>query len=80
MVCGECGDAGCQGGGAGGAVFMLSDSLIALDAFADLALPGHGFWVMLTYVLGQVLLVVAVRNQSCRRPSGVRPRRARASG
>lgn len=44
----------------GAALFLLSDALIALHAFADLALPGHGFWVMLTYCLGQGLIVVAV--------------------
>ena len=44
----------------GGAVFLVSDSLIALRAFADISLPSHSFWVMLTYVLGQALLVVAV--------------------
>jgi uncharacterized membrane protein YhhN len=47
--------------GVGGAVFMLSDSLIALRAFADVELPAHSFWVMLTYVVGQALLVTAVR-------------------
>lgn len=45
---------------AGGAVFMLSDALIAIGAFTDLGLPLHGFWVMLTYVLGQTLIVLAV--------------------
>lgn len=45
----------------GGAVFLLSDALIALNAFAPwYDLPGHGFWVMLTYVVGQVLLVLGV--------------------
>lgn len=45
----------------GGALFIVSDSLIALDSFvAGYALPGHGFWVMLTYVAAQVLLAVGV--------------------
>lgn len=45
----------------GGAVFLVSDALIALNAFAPwYALPAHGFWVMLTYVAGQVLLVRGV--------------------
>lgn len=53
----------------GGAVFIVSDSLIALNAFVDgYALPGHGFWVMSTYVAAQVLLAVGVL------------RRARATG
>lgn len=45
----------------GGAVFLVSDALIALEAFVpswDLA--GQGFWVMLTYTVGQGLLAVAV--------------------
>jgi uncharacterized membrane protein YhhN len=46
--------------GVGGMVFMLSDALIAIGAFTDLDLPVHGFWVMLTYVLGQALIVLAV--------------------
>ncbi|GAA1936609.1 lysoplasmalogenase [Nocardioides hwasunensis] len=50
--------------GIGGAVFMLSDSLIALHAFAGVELPAQAFWVMLTYVVGQTLLVVAVRAQA----------------
>jgi uncharacterized membrane protein YhhN len=45
----------------GGAVFLVSDALIALDAFAPwYDLPVHGFWVMLTYVGGQLLLVLGV--------------------
>jgi uncharacterized membrane protein YhhN len=51
-------------GGIGGAVFMVSDSLIALHAFAGLDLPAHAFWVMLTYVVGQTLLVLAVRDRA----------------
>lgn len=45
----------------GGALFLLSDSLIALDAFVDgYALPAHGFWVMLTYVAAQALIAAGV--------------------
>ncbi|UKJ64615.1 lysoplasmalogenase [Cellulosimicrobium cellulans] len=45
----------------GGAVFLVSDALIALEAFAPwYALPAHAFWVMLTYLVGQVLLVLGV--------------------
>ena len=41
----------------GGALFLVSDSLIALNAFVDgYALPGHGFWVLLTYTAAQALL------------------------
>jgi uncharacterized membrane protein YhhN len=69
--------------GLGGAIFFVSDGLIALRSFADLALPAHGFWVMLTYVVGQSLLVLAViRLENGRSPtsgpsgselSGIRP-------
>lgn len=44
----------------GAIVFLVSDALIALRAFADLELPLHSVAVMLTYVVGQTLLVVAV--------------------
>ena len=43
-------------------MFLVSDALIALRAFADVELPAHSFWVMLTYVFGQALLVAAVRD------------------
>ena len=46
---------------AGGAIFLVSDALIALDAFADgYALPRHGFWVMLTYIVAQALVAAGV--------------------
>lgn len=48
-------------GTVGGAVFIVSDSLIALDAFDVLTLPAQGFWVMSTYLLAQLLLMFAVR-------------------
>lgn len=45
----------------GGAIFVVSDSLIALEAFVeDWALPGQGFWVMATYVTAQALIVAGV--------------------
>lgn len=44
----------------GGVVFMVSDSMIALRAFVGLDIPLGGFWVMLTYVAAQALLVHAV--------------------
>ena len=47
--------------GVGGAVFFVSDGLIALDAFASwYAPPVPAFWVMLTYVVGQALIVAGV--------------------
>lgn len=45
---------------AGGAVFMLSDALLAVRVFTDPDLPAHGVWVMLTYVVGQLLIVWGV--------------------
>nr|WP_281065163.1 lysoplasmalogenase [Brachybacterium sacelli] len=48
-------------GTVGGAVFVVSDSLIALDVFGVLTLPAQGFWVMITYLLAQLLLMLAVR-------------------
>lgn len=46
---------------AGGALFLVSDGLIALNAFAPWwSLPGQGFWVMLTYIAAQLLLVLGV--------------------
>ncbi|GEN80185.1 lysoplasmalogenase [Actinotalea fermentans] len=45
----------------GGVLFMLSDSLIAMNAFVGgYDLPAHGFWVMFTYVAAQVLLAIGV--------------------
>ncbi|WP_424186911.1 lysoplasmalogenase [Actinokineospora sp. G85] len=47
--------------GIGGALFFVSDGLIALDAFASwYAPPAPGFWVMLTYTAGQALIVAGV--------------------
>lgn len=46
--------------GLGGALFMASDGLIALHAFPGVTLPAHDFWVMLTYLVGQGLIVAAV--------------------
>jgi uncharacterized membrane protein YhhN len=55
--------------GIGGLVFMVSDALIAIGAFTDLELVAHGFWVMLTYVVGQSLIVLAVIRQDVRATS-----------
>jgi uncharacterized membrane protein YhhN len=40
----------------GVSLFMLSDSMIAVNKHR-LALPQAGFWIMLTYLLGQYLIV-----------------------
>lgn len=42
----------------GGALFLLSDALIATGIADWPQLPGHGFWVMLTYVAAQLLLTL----------------------
>ncbi|MGW5238508.1 lysoplasmalogenase [Monashia sp. NPDC004114] len=52
--------------GVGGAVFMASDALIALGEFTGLDLPQHAFWVMLTYVVGQTLIVRGVMTRRTR--------------
>lgn len=45
----------------GGALFLASDGLIAIGEFAKhLALPAHSFWVMLTYLAAQLLIVLGV--------------------
>jgi hypothetical protein len=54
--------------GIGGAVFLVSDALIALHEFAGLDLPRQGFWVMLTYIVGQALIVAGVVDRD--RPDG----------
>lgn len=47
--------------GVGGALFFVSDSLIALDAFTGWYHPPvAGLWVMATYTVGQALLMAGV--------------------
>lgn len=41
---------------AGGALFLVSDTLLALEKFADVHLPAHEGIVMATYTSGQALL------------------------
>jgi uncharacterized membrane protein YhhN len=41
---------------AGGALFMASDTLLALDRFAGMRVPRHDGWAMATYSLAQLLL------------------------
>lgn len=47
-------------GGIGAAVFVVSDALIAVNAFGVLTLPAHGAWVMSTYLAAQLMLVLAM--------------------
>lgn len=46
--------------GLGGALFLLSDTLIATKLAKWRELPGHQFWIMATYVLAQYLLAGGV--------------------
>ncbi|MDD9349504.1 lysoplasmalogenase [Mumia sp.] len=56
--------------GLGGALFLLSDTLIAMG-LADVARPEPaGVWIMLTYLAGQLLLAVGIVRHD--RPKGVR--------
>ena len=60
----------------GGALFLVSDGLIALDAFASgFDLPAQGFWVMSTYVAAQVLIVAGVLTRTPASPSPPPPHR-----
>lgn len=55
----------------GGVLFVLSDGLIALREFTDwYALPWHGFAVMSTYLVAQVLLVLGVLRHEARPAAG----------
>ncbi|MCH0542483.1 lysoplasmalogenase [Streptomyces sp. MUM 203J] len=56
--------------GAGGALFLLSDTLIATGVAHWPQLPAPDFWIMLTYTAGQYLLAVGVlRTSSAEGPS-----------
>ncbi|GAA4696908.1 lysoplasmalogenase [Phytohabitans rumicis] len=43
--------------GAGGALLLLSDALIGVRLAEAADIPGQPYWVMLTYMLGQALVV-----------------------
>ncbi|MFJ9951565.1 lysoplasmalogenase [Kitasatospora sp. NPDC091207] len=62
--------------GVGGALFLLSDTLIATKLAKWRELPGHQFWIMATYILAQYLLATGLlRASETPRP----PQEARAS-
>lgn len=47
----------------GGALFAISDSILALNRFVPkelLTIPSSGFWVMLTYILAQGLITYGI--------------------
>lgn len=52
-------DSGSPKAAAGGALFLVSDSLLALEKFAGLHLPAHEGLVMMTYTSAQALLALA---------------------
>jgi uncharacterized membrane protein YhhN len=49
-------DTGDRAVAAGGALFLVSDGLLALERFGDVHLPAHEGVVMATYTAGQALL------------------------
>lgn len=53
---------------------MVSDALIAMNSFGVLTLPGHGVWVMGTYIAAQGMLVAAVQRSARHSNSERRPR------
>ncbi|GAA2148604.1 lysoplasmalogenase [Kitasatospora kazusensis] len=58
--------------GLGGALFLLSDTLIATQLANWKELPGHEFWIMATYVVAQYLLAsgtVKAHQDEARTPS-----------
>ncbi|WP_420718475.1 lysoplasmalogenase [Streptomyces sp. H51] len=59
--------------GIGGALFMLSDTLIATGIAEWPQLPHPDFWIMLTYTVAQLLLARGVLGE---RPAPREPRRA----
>lgn len=60
--------------GIGGAVFLVSDGLIALGEFVPaFDLSHHDFWVMLTYVLAQALIALAVVERNARQRRAPEP-------
>ncbi|WP_426592218.1 lysoplasmalogenase [Cellulomonas sp. McL0617] len=61
--------------GVGGAVFLVSDGLIALNEFVpSFHLPHHDFWVMLTYVVAQASIATAVVGRNARQRQAPEPR------
>ncbi|MGY0487362.1 lysoplasmalogenase [Streptomyces sp. WG-D5] len=61
--------------GAGGALFLLSDSLIAMGVADWPALPRPDFWVMATYVAAQYLIARGVLGERAAPTSAYRERR-----
>ncbi|MER5639440.1 lysoplasmalogenase [Kitasatospora sp. NPDC002227] len=53
--------------GLGGGLFLLSDTLIATRLAKWKALPGHEFWIMATYIVGQYLLATGTLKHQAER-------------
>lgn len=49
---------------AGSILFVLSDSLIAINKFSGTVLPLAAFWIMLTYILAQYLIYLGAKGMS----------------
>lgn len=47
-------------GAVGGAIFFISDAMIALRSFAAIEIGFSGFWIMATYTIGQLLLILSI--------------------
>lgn len=41
-------------------LFVISDTILATGVFTDIRIPMRGFWVMLTYILAQMLISVSL--------------------
>ena len=65
---------------AGGALFMLSDSLLALEKFAGIQLPAHEGLVMATYTSAQALLALPRDPEPGRRRRRAPGQQARCAG
>jgi uncharacterized membrane protein YhhN len=63
-------DTGSPRAAAGGALFLLSDSLLALEKFAGIQLPAHEGLVMATYTSAQALLALPRDPEPGRRGRG----------
>ena len=57
----------------GGAIFMVSDSLIALGAFRDWSGRPLSVAIMATYAVAQLLLVLGIQGFRRRQPQSCRP-------
>lgn len=66
--------------GLGGALFLLSDTLIATQLAKWRELPGHQFWIMATYILAQYLLASGTLGHEERTERTARIERERAAG